>query len=113
MVKHQKTLIRTGLIPELPWDVGCSCGWADHAVDEKHASKVHRAHRAASQPFYRLSRPLAGGVVFVSFVPPINGDWGYTMDPAFALAVDEKTRKRYLRHMRAVGLKGSAILVQT
>jgi len=111
MVKHQKTLLRTDRLPEAPWEVGCTCGWQSRATDEKHAGKLHTAHRKVSKASYRLTRKLGGGVIFVRVVPPINGDWGYTMNPNDALVVDEKTRTRFLRHMRVAGLKGGSLLV--
>lgn len=111
MLKHQKTLLRTDRSPDAPWTVGCSCGWSAPAVDEKQATKLHTAHRKVSKPSYRIGRKFGGGVLFVKFVPPINGEWGYTFDQNEAVIVDDKTRLRYQRHLRAAGLKGVTLTV--
>lgn len=111
MVRHQKTLLRTDRLPETPWEVGCTCGWKMSVVDEKAGTKLHQEHRKASKPTYRLSRRMGRGILFVQVVPPINGDWGYTLNANEAAVVDDKVRTRFLRHMKTVGAKGFAQLV--
>lgn len=111
MVKHQKTLLRTDECSEAPWKAGCSCGWSSLAANEKVAGKLHTEHKAATKAHYKLSRLFAGRTLFVFAAPPKGGEWTYTPDPQQAAVVDEKTKIRYMRHLRECALKGSATLV--
>ena len=110
MTRHQKTLLRTDEHPEAPWKVGCTCSWSAFAADPKAAGKLHTAHRKITRANYRLTRMVGGVQLYVFGVPPNGGNWTYTQDPALAAVVNETTKSRYMRHLWACGIKGTALV---